>query len=492
MKHPRTRVAVIDVVALSRQMMEHMPQLSAWAEGRSVSSFPPAFPALTCSAQSTYVTGLSPREHAIPGNGWYNRNMCEIQFWKQSNKLVQGPRLWEKLRERYGSGFTCAKLFWWYNMYSTADWTITPRPMYPADGRKIFDIYTQPMELRETIKKDLGEFPFPTFWGPMAGIQSSQWIADSARWVERKHRPDLSLIYLPYLDYDLQKFGPSSTQAAHAAKAMDGLLCDLIDFLEREGVTPVVLSEYGISDVSRSIALNRLFREQGWITVKPEMGTEMLDCGASRAFAVADHQTAHIYINDPSVKEEVKALLSATPGVEEIRETDFSGLSSAALERLPEFTAVAAPDAWFTCYYWLDDTKAPDFARCVDIHRKPGYDPSEMFFDPGLTFPMFHAASFLLKKKLGFRALMKVIPLNGDQVKGSHGRDRVPANQQPVFIGPAFLPEIHAAADGQPPGHECRPTGRECSRKTSFSGRRLPSSARTRCGSIHGSTPCGA
>ena len=177
----------------------------------------------------------------------------------------------------------------------------------------------------------------------MAGIQSSQWIADSARWVERKHRPDLSLIYLPYLDYDLQKFGPSSTQAAHAAKAMDGLLCDLIDFLEREGVTPVVLSEYGISDVSRSIALNRLFRERGWITVKPEMGTEMLDCGASRAFAVADHQTAHIYINDPSVKEEVKALLSATPGVEEIRETDFSGLSSAALERLPEFTAVAAP-----------------------------------------------------------------------------------------------------------------------------------------------------
>ena len=137
MKHPRTRVAVIDVVALSLQMMEHMPRFSAWAGERSVSSFPPAFPALTCSAQSTYVTGLSPREHAIPGNGWYNRNMCEIQFWKQSNKLVQGPRLWEKLRERYGSGFTCAKLFWWYNMYSTADWTITPRPMYPADGRKI-------------------------------------------------------------------------------------------------------------------------------------------------------------------------------------------------------------------------------------------------------------------------------------------------------------------------------------------------------------------
>ena len=219
--------------------------------------------------------------------------------------------------------------------------------------------------------------------------------------MERKHRPALNLIYLPYLDYDLQKFGPSSMQAARAAEAMDGLLCDLVDFLEQEGVTPVILSEYGISDVSRSIALNRLFRERGWIAVKPEMGTEMLDCGASRAFAVADHQTAHIYINDPSVKEEVKTLLAATPGVEETRETDFSGLNPAAQERLPDFTAVAAPDAWFTYYYWLDDARAPDFARCVDIHRKPGYDPAEMFFDPTLSFPMFHAAAFLLKKKAG-------------------------------------------------------------------------------------------
>ena len=177
------------------------------------------------------------------------------------------------------------------------------------------------------------------------------------------------------------------------------------------------------------------------------MGMEMLDCGASRAFAVADHQTALVYINDPSVKEEVRALLAAVPGVEEIRETDFSGLNPAAQERLPDFTAIAAPDAWFTYYYWMDDAKAPDFARCVDIHRKPGYDPAEMFFDPALSFPMLHAAAFLLKKKLGFRALMKVIPLNGDQVKGSHGRDRVPANQQPVFIGPASLPEIRSAQD---------------------------------------------
>ena len=162
---------------------------------------------------------------------------------------------------------------------------------------------------------------------------------------------------------------------------------------------------------------------------------------------MADHQIAQVYINDPSVREEVKTLLTATPGVEEIRETDFSGLNPAAQERLPDFIAIAAPDAWFTYYYWLDEARAPDFARCVDIHRKPGYDPAEMFFDPDLSCPMLRAAAFLLKKKLGFRALMKVIPLNGDQVKGSHGRDKVPASQQPVFIGPASLPEIHSAKD---------------------------------------------
>ena len=217
MKLPATRVAVLDAVALSRQMMEHMPRLSAWAERQRISSFPPAFPAVTCTAQSSYITGLSPEEHAIPGNGWYNRNMSEVQFWKQSNKLVQGPRIWEKLKNLYGPSFTCAKLFWWYNMYSTADWSITPRPMYPADGRKIFDIYTQPMDLRETIKRDLGEFPFPTFWGPMAGIGATQWIVDSVRWIEQKYRPNLNLVYLPYLDYDLQKFGPSSSCARDGA-----------------------------------------------------------------------------------------------------------------------------------------------------------------------------------------------------------------------------------------------------------------------------------
>lgn len=434
MSLPSNRVAVINLVALSKQVLAHMPALSSWAKLKTLSSFKPAFPAVTCTAQSTYITGLNTEQHGIHGNGWYNRSMSEIQFWKQSNHLVQGPRIWEKLRERFGEDFTCAKLFWWYNMYSTANWSITPRPMYPADGRKVFDIYTQPMDLKDELKADLGAFPFPTFWGPMAGLPSTQWIINSAKWIEDKHHPHLSLIYLPHLDYDLQRFGPSSPEAQKCLKEMDDAVMDLIHHLEQSKVDVIVLSEYGISDVDTPIALNRIFRHKGWITIKPELGTEMLDAGASKAFAVADHQTALIYLNDPSIKEEVYKTLMSTPGVEEVRAYTPSDYPYPPQERTPDFVAISEPNAWFSYYYWEDDRVAPDFARCIDIHRKPGYDPAELFFDPKLKFPKAHALAFLAKKTLGFRALMKIIALNGDQVKGSHGRDNLPENQQPVMI----------------------------------------------------------
>ena len=165
------------------------------------------FPRVTCTAQSSIITGTPPARHGIVGNGWYDRESAEVRFWKQSNHLVRGEKLWDKLRREI-PGFTCAKLFWWYNMHSSADFSITPRPLYPADGRKVFDVHTQPMGMRDELKRDLGEFPFPAFWGPAAGIASSEWIAASAKWVEEKHSPTLSLVYLPHLDYPLQKDGP--------------------------------------------------------------------------------------------------------------------------------------------------------------------------------------------------------------------------------------------------------------------------------------------
>lgn len=424
------RIAVLNVVGLCERELQEMPFLKKWAYERERASFKPSFPAVTCTAQACYLTGRSVGEHGIVGNGWYDREAAEVKFWKQSNHLVKGEKLWEKLRKEAPS-FRCAKWFWWYNMYSTADYSMTPRPMYPADGRKVFDVYAHPLVLRDEVKKELGDFPFPAFWGPRAGIASSQWIADSAKWIEKKESPDLNLVYLPHLDYALQKEGPGSEGAQKATREIDGLLSDFIPFLEQRDVEVVVLSEYGISKVQRTVHLNRLFREQGWLTIKDELGLEQLDCGASRVFAVADHQVAHIYLNDRELKEEVRALLESTDGVEEVRE----GWQGVGGERGGDLVAVSEADAWFSYYYWLDDDKAPDFARTIDIHRKPGYDPVELFIDPKLKFPQLKVAAFLAKKKLGFRGLLDVIPLDASLVKGSHGRDLVPVDEQPLVLG---------------------------------------------------------
>lgn len=433
------RVAVLNVVGLSESLLgEHTPAMSAFAQKNGCRSYAPVFPAVTCTAQSSITTGKSPEQHGAVANGWYDRESAEVRFWKQSNHLVKGEKLWDVLR-REDPNFTCAKLFWWYNMHASVDWSITPRPLYLADGRKVFDVHTQPMAMRDEIKEDLGEFPFPAFWGPMAGIASSQWIAESAKWVEKKHQPTLSLVYLPHLDYPLQKDGPEAACIPDELSKIDRVVGGLIKFYEARGVRVLLLSEYGISAVSKPVHLNRLFRDRGWLSIKDELGRETLDAGGSRVFAVADHQVAHVYVNDPSIRDEVKALLEETSGVDEVRQMDD------ATGRAGDLVAVAAADAWFTYYYWHDQAKAPDFARTIDIHRKPGYDPCELFIDPEISCPKLRVAKFLLKKKLGMRALLEVIPLDATLVKGSHGRDQVAAGERPVWIGSSF--PVESAAD---------------------------------------------
>ncbi len=429
------RTAVLNVVGLtSRILGPDTPNLSAAVAAGGLTRIRPVLPAVTCTAQSTYLTGRPPSGHGCVANGWYDRTLAEHQFWKQSDHLVQGPKLWETLRG-HRPGFTCAKIFWWYNMYSSADWTITPRPLYPADGRKVFDIYTHPMGMRERIKADLGDFPFPSFWGPAAGIASSEWIARSAEWIEDRHRPDLSLVYLPHLDYNLQRFGPDDPRLREDVRAIDRVAGRLMDHYAARGVRSLVLSEYGITAVRRTIALNRVFRAKGWIAIKEELGLELLDCGASRAFAITDHQVAHIYVQDPALLAAVRAEVEKIDGV--ARVLDAASQREAGIDhaRSGELVAFSEEDAWFTYYYWNDDAKAPDFARCVDIHRKYGYDPVELFVDPKLAFPKARVALKLLRKKLGFRMLMDLIPLDPSLVRGSHGTCPADPRDWPVLIG---------------------------------------------------------
>ena len=427
------RIAVLNVVGLTKGLIaKNLPRIRKIAENLETTSFTPAFPAVTTTAQATYLTGTSPSDHGIVGNGWYEREDAEVRFWKQSNHLIRGEKLWEALRREKGD-FRCAKMFWWYNMYSSADWSVTPRPIYPADGRKVFDVYAHPPGLRDKLVGELGEFPFPSFWGPRAGLPSSQWIADSARWVEEWEQPDLNLVYLPHLDYGLQRWGPDAPEMGAEFEAIDRLVDELISFFVKRGVEVVLLSEYGISKVRNPVHLNRVFRDKGWLQIKNELGLELLDAGASRAFAVADHQVAHVYVRDDSIRNEVRCVLEATEGVAEVRESGFG--DGIGARRAGDFIAVSSPESWFTYYYWMDDMVAPDFARTVDIHRKPGYDPAELHLDPALSLPRIRIASFLLRKKLGFRALLPVIPLDASLVGGSHGRDNVPEHEQPVLVG---------------------------------------------------------
>jgi predicted AlkP superfamily pyrophosphatase or phosphodiesterase len=459
------RLAVINVVGLSESLIgEHTPKIAAFLNAGTQSTIVPAFPAVTCVAQSNYLTGQTPAGHGIVGNGWYDRDLAEVQFWKQSNHLVQSPKIWEELRGQV-PGFTCAKLFWWYNMYSSADYSITPRPIYPADGRKVFDIYTWPYSIGPAIKRALGEFPFPCFWGPAAGVDSpkgsadavSRWIAESAKWIENQHQPTLSLVYLPHLDYNLQRHGPyaerrppdSRTSAAVAAatapralnpaihrdlREIDAIVGDLVSFYQGRSVRVLILSEYGLTNVNTPIHLNRLFRERGWLTVKEELGLERLDCGASRVFAVADHQVAHVYVNDRAIESEVRQFLAGIPGIAGIMSGHGKQEMGIDHARAGDLIAVAKEDAWFTYYYWLEDGKAPDFARTVDIHRKPGYDPVELFLDPKIPAVKLKIAWRLLQKKLGFRMLMDVIPLDASLVKGSHGGRPAGTRDWPILI----------------------------------------------------------
>jgi predicted AlkP superfamily pyrophosphatase or phosphodiesterase len=412
-----------------------MPRLAERARRDGVQAFRPSFPAVTSTVQASMLTGLDVAEHGVVGNGWYERGSAEVRFWRQSNRLVRGRKVWEAMKER-APGATCANLFWWFNMHSSADWSITPRPLYPASGRKVFDVHTQPMGLREEVKRALGDFPFPAFWGPAAGIASSRWIAEAARWIEKRDRPTLQLVYLPHLDYGLQKFGPGAPEIDAELKEIDEVAGGLADDLEAGGVTVLVVSEYGISEVSRPVHLNRVFRERGWLAIKDELGRDAMIPGDSKVFAVADHQVAHVYVHDDALRAEAGRVLAETPGVAEVRSgAEWWGENSAAARRGGDFVAVAEPDAWFTYYFWENDDRAPDFARCVDIHRKPGYDPVELFIDPELRFPKLAVARHLAKVKAGMRSLLEVIPLDASLVRGSHGRDDAPEDERPVLIG---------------------------------------------------------
>lgn len=441
-----TPLILINAVGLTRRWLDDAPVLASLAESGWVFTLKEVLPAVTCTAQASILTGKSPQEHGIIANGWLFRDTMEVRFWQQSNRLMQAEPFYvtaKKEAEKAGRRFRCAKLFWWFNQGAEVDFSVTPKPHYGADGNKAFGITGQPEGLCEDIERAIGKFPFPSFWGPNSGIKSTAWIAQCAAKVVRDHQPELTLVYLPHLDYEPQRRGPSGCDMKAQVMQLDDSLQPLIEAAGKIGARIWVVSEYGHCDVDRPVFLNRELRKAGWLQVRLGPFGEQLETFASDAFAVCDHQLAHVYVRKPELIRTIRDRMASVAGVDRALIGEERAVIGLDHPRSGEIILLSKPNAWFAYPFWLEDKLAPDYARCIDIHRKPGFDPCELLFDPKLLWPMGRAMRKLAQKKMGFRTLFDVIPLDASLVRGSHGLAAEHEYDRPVLIG-----------DGPSPGSE--------------------------------------
>lgn len=410
----RKRVVVLDIISL---MPEHLqdheltPNIQNLLADGQQSKIKPVFPAVTGTVQATYLTGKPPSEHGIICNGLPDREYREITMWNQTMVPIQGEKIWETLKKQDPQA-TTAVLFWQFSKLSTADYVVTPAPVH-LENRMIQWCDSKPRDLYRKLTEKCGDFDLRTFWGPLASVKSSEWILSATLHVLEEYRPQLTLAYLPNMDYNAQRFGPDSEAARNSVKEIDQLIGKFVSELQRlelwEDTRIVLLSEYAFAHVNRPVYLNRILNENGYLSVKRIENMDFVDIEMSKAFALADHQLAHVYVPDPTDIPHVKQLLSEVPGIAEVwgeAEKKENGIDH---ERSGELIVLAESDSWFVYYWWLNHEHAPEFAHTVDIHRKPGYDPVELFVEPKT-----------------FR-----IPLEPERIQGSHG---LPAKGEKDYV----------------------------------------------------------
>ena len=388
------RTCVILLPGLSSRLLDRLTSEATpvWftnllVKGRA--AIRPVLPAVTMTVQATYTTGVGPAQHGIVANGLagfrnpelrqhfdmssYPEYRGNVSFWEQSNALVKFPRIWKK------DGRRTAMLFVQSSMGGAADVVVTPKPTHTPDGKTISMCWSDPADLYERLRGQLGEFPLHHYWGPMAGLKSSEWIAAASRFVWDELRCELQWTYIPQLDYDLQRLGPEDPRCVASLSQVLGLLTPLVEKVHADGGRVLVIGEYGMTPVHRSAAPNVHLRKAG-LLVTASIGE--VDYGASRAFAMCDHQVAHIYCRDAAAADAAQQALANLPEVGRTlrgRDRAQAGLDT---DRAGDLVLFSQCDAWFEYRWWDDWSQAPSFAWNVDIHRKPGYDPTEMFFDP--------------------------------------------------------------------------------------------------------------
>jgi len=408
-------VVLLSIPALRQQDVAFMPRLQSLVGAGDVAELVPGFPALTCTVQANMTTGLPPSEHGVVANGFYWPEQQAVEMWTSPNGCVDRPQLWDILH-KHDPTLRSAVWFPLHSKECGADTICTPAPIHNPDGSESLWCYTRPESLYAELLNEFGHFPLQHFWGPMANIKSSAWIVDSAIHAADSYRPNLFYIYLPHLDYAAQKSGPDSDAARRALLDLDAEIGRLIDGFAAaygdEHLLWLVASEYVITPVNHVSYPNRVLREAGLLAVREEEDGEHLDIAGSQAWALVDHQMSHVFVRDADVLDQTADLLAHQAGVAEVLSRDQLDRYDLEHARCGDLVVVSTPDSWQAYYWWLEDNKAPKFARTVDIHRKPGYDPVEMYWD----------------------AEHKCIPLDTSLVQGSHGAPPHTPQQRGVLL----------------------------------------------------------
>lgn len=365
------KLLVVDIAAFGSNMVAHLPEF------RPAQTF---FPAVTSVFQASFRTAASPSQHGLVANGLYFRDLRKVLFWEQSAALVEGPRIWDQFRAR---GKKVGMMFWQQSMGENVDLVVTPAPIHKHSGGMIQACYTQPPSLEQRLTETIGRpFNLMNYWGPLANHKSSDWIVDATCAVMGMSdvAPDLLLTYIPHLDYDLQRYGPKSTEAKKSLDLLLGYLTRIKAACAEHGYDWLFVGDYGIEPVKRgAIFPNRALREAGLVSVRGIRGMDYTDFHTSRAFAVVDHQVAHVYCRDAASAQAAREVLAPLPGVAEVLDRPAQAARGIGHPRSGELVIVAENGAWFA-YPWFHRKQAPDYANHVDIHNKPGYDPCELFF----------------------------------------------------------------------------------------------------------------
>ncbi len=410
-------VVLLSIPGLRSQDLAHMPRLSQLAAQGEVASLTASFPAVTWPAQANMLTGKVPSEHGVIANGFYWRDKQEVEMWTAWNDKIEAPQIWDLLHQQ-DANLTSAV---WFPMLSKgcgADYICMPKPVHNPDGSESLWCYTKPTELYGTLRDAYGHFPLKHFWGPLANIQSTAWIAKSAEYAAQEFKPRFFYIYLPHLDYAAQKHGPDSDAAKQAVVDLDAVIGQMVDSfsasLGADNIVWLAASEYVITAVDHVTYPNRVLREAGLLKIKEIDGLEYIDFENSEAWALVDHQFSHVFVKDSQFEtaDKVSELFRFHPGIDEVLVGDQQAKYRVQHDRSGDVILISLPNSWQAYYWWTDDAKAPKFARTVDIHNKPGYDPVELFFDMAT----------------------KSIPLDATLVKGSHGAPVTSDAQRGILV----------------------------------------------------------